>query len=273
MKLAPGVVAVVTGAGSGIGRALALGLGARGCALALADINAAGLDETAALVNETAAPTVTVSIVDVADCTAVSRFASEVEERHGGAQLLVNNAGVALGGFFDEVSLEDFAWLIGINFWGVVYGVKAFLPQLRRQAEAHIVNVSSVFGLAGPPGQTAYASSKFAVRGFTESLRAELAGTPISVSCVHPGGVRTNIAVNARAAEMDRDPARMAAAQKRWEKLLRMPPEEAAATIIRGIERNRARILVGSDARLLDAVARLSPAGIGRMLANQVKES
>lgn len=271
MKLAPGVVAVVTGAGSGIGRALALGLGARGCALALADINAAGLSGTAALVGETPAPKVTISIVDVADWAAVSRFANEVEERHGGAQLLINNAGVALGGFFDEVSLEDFAWLMSVNFWGVVYGVKAFLPQLQRQAEAHIVNVSSVFGLAGPPGQTAYASSKFAVRGFTESLRAELKGTPISVSCAHPGGVRTNIAVNARAARTD--PERLAAGRERWEKLLKMPPEEAAAIIIRGIERNRARILVGSDARLLDAVARLSPTGIGRMLANQVKNS
>jgi NAD(P)-dependent dehydrogenase (short-subunit alcohol dehydrogenase family) len=271
MKLTPGAVAVVTGAGSGIGRALALGLGARGCALALADINAAGLSETAALANATPAPKVTTAIVDVADWAASSRFASEVEERHGGAQLLVNNAGVALGGFFEEVSLEDFAWLMGINFWGVVYGVKAFLPQLRRQAEAHIVNVSSVFGLAGPPGQTAYASSKFAVRGFTESLRAELKGTPISVSCVHPGGVRTNIAVNARAAVTD--PERLTAAQKRWEKLLRMPPDAAAAIIIRGIERNRARILVGNDARLLDAVARLSPAGIGRILANQAKDS
>ncbi len=271
MKLTPGAVAVVTGAGSGIGRALALNLGARGCALALADINDAGLSETAALVNKTTTAKVTASRVDVADWAAVSRFASEVDELHGGAQLLINNAGVALGGYFEEVSLEDFAWLIGINFWGVVYGVKAFLPQLRRQASAHIVNISSVFGLAAPPGQTAYASSKFAVRGFTESLRAELKGTQISVTCVHPGGVRTNIAVNARATVIV-DPARLASEQKRWEKLLRMPPEEAAATIVRGIERNNARILIGSDARLLDALARLSPVGVGNLLASQVKE-
>lgn len=255
MKLTSGTVAAVTGAGSGIGRALALSLGGRGCALALADINAAKLSETAALASKTEASKVTTSIVDVADWAAVSRYASDVESWHGGAHLLINNAGVALGGFFEEVSLEDFAWLMGANFWGVVYGVKAFLPQLRRQTAAHIVNVSSVFGLAGPPGQTAYASSKFAVRGFTESLRAELQGTPISVSCVHPGGVRTNIAVNARASMTD--PVRLEAGRKRWEKLLKMPPEEAAAAIIRGIERDSARILIGNDARLLDALARL----------------
>jgi NAD(P)-dependent dehydrogenase (short-subunit alcohol dehydrogenase family) len=270
MKLTPGTVAVVTGAGSGIGRALALSLGARGCALALADLNAAGLRETAALASKTEAPKVTTAIVNVADMAAVSRFAGEVEEQHGGAQLLVNNAGVALGGTFEEVSLEDFAWLMGINFWGVVYGVKAFLPQLRRQASAHIVNVSSVFGLAAPPGQTAYASSKFAVRGFTESLRAELKGTLVAVSCVHPGGIKTNIAVNARTTV--RDPARLAAEQRRWEKLLKIPPEQAVMAIVRGIERNSPRILIGNDARLLDALARLSPAGIGRILAARAKE-
>jgi NAD(P)-dependent dehydrogenase (short-subunit alcohol dehydrogenase family) len=211
MKLTPGTVAAVTGAGSGIGRALALSLGARGCALALADVNAGGLSETAALVAKTGSPKVTTAVVDVAQRADVSRFASDVEEQHGGAQLLINNAGVALGGTFEDVSLDDFAWLMGINFWGVVYGVKAFLPQLRRQPAAHIVNVSSVFGLAAPPGQTAYAASKFAVRGFTESLRAELKGTPIAVSCVHPGGIRTNIAANARTAVTD--PAQLAAAQ------------------------------------------------------------
>jgi NAD(P)-dependent dehydrogenase (short-subunit alcohol dehydrogenase family) len=270
MKVTPGTIAVVTGAGSGIGRALALSLGARGCALALADVNAVSLREMAALVRQTVAPKVTTAVVDVSDWAAVARFASEVEEEHGGAHLLINNAGVALGGTFEEVSLEDFAWLMGINFWGVVYGVKAFLPQLRRQAAAHIVNVSSVFGLAGPPGQTAYASSKFAVRGFTESLRAELTGTPVAVSCVHPGGIRTNIALNARTPVTD--PVRLEAAKERWEKLLKMPPEEAATIILRGVERNRARILIGNDARLLDALARLSPAAVGRLLAHQATE-
>jgi NAD(P)-dependent dehydrogenase (short-subunit alcohol dehydrogenase family) len=267
MKLTPGTVAVVTGASSGIGRALALNLGARGCALALADINPVGLGETAALVEQTGAAKVTTSVVNVADVAAVARFASEVDTQHGGAQLLINNAGVALGGSFEELALDDFAWLMSINFWGVVYGVKAFLPQLLRQPAAHIVNISSVFGLAGPPGQTAYVSSKFAVRGFTESLRAEMRGTPVVVSCVHPGGVKTNIAVNARTKVTD--DARVADEQKRWEKLLRMPPEQAAAIITRGIERNRVRILIGNEAYLLDALARLFPGRVGAMLARQ----
>jgi NAD(P)-dependent dehydrogenase (short-subunit alcohol dehydrogenase family) len=267
MKLTPGTVAVVTGAASGIGRALAVTLGGRGCALALADVNAAGLRETATLASQTGTPRVTTALVNVAEQSAVSRFASDVEEQHGGAHLLINNAGVALGGTFAEVALEDFAWLMGINFWGVVYGVKAFLPQLRRQQAAHIVNISSVFGLAAPPGQTAYASSKFAVRGFTESLRAELQGTAVAVSCVHPGGVKTNIASNARTTVTD--PVRLAAEQKRWEQLLRIPPQEAATVIVRGIERNRARILIGNDARLLDALARLSPTVVGRLLADR----
>jgi short-subunit dehydrogenase len=271
MKLEPGTVAAITGAGSGIGRALALNLGARGLALALADINTAGLSETEELLAKNSAAKVTTSVVDVADATAVARFASEVARDHGGASLLINNAGVALGGLFEEVSLEDFAWLISINFWGVVHGCKAFLPQLHQKPSAHIVNMSSVFGLVGPPGQTAYAASKFAVRGFTESLRAELRGTPIRISSVHPGGVRTNIAVNARTSVKTIDPERIAAEQQRWEKLLRMPPEQAAAIITRGIERNRQRILVGSEAYLLDAVARLSPALAGRMVSSEAE--
>jgi NAD(P)-dependent dehydrogenase (short-subunit alcohol dehydrogenase family) len=269
MKLEPGTVAAITGAGSGIGRALALNLGARGLALALADINATGLSETEALLARSGAVKVTTSVMDVADAAAVARFASDVERDHGGASLLINNAGVALGGLFEEVSLEDFAWLISINFWGVVNGCKAFLPQLHLKPSAHIVNMSSVFGIVGPPGQTAYAASKFAVRGFTESLRAELRGTPIRVSSIHPGGVRTNIAVNARTSVKTIDPERIAAEQQRWERLLRMPPEEAAAIITRGIERNRQRILVGSEAYLLDAVARLSPALAARMVSGE----
>lgn len=267
MQLTQGTVAAITGAGSGIGRALALHLSDKGCALALADINSQGLEETALLAQKRQAPKVSTHVVNVAERAAVQRFADEVTQQHGGVQLLVNNAGVALGGSFDEISLEDFAWLMGINFWGVVYGVSMFLPILRQQSEAHIVNVSSVFGLVAPAGQTAYASSKFAVRGFTESLRAELRGTPIHVSTVHPGGIRTNIAVNARMNISD--PARVVAGQQQWEKLLRMPPEQAAATIVRGVMRNRERILIGNDAHLLDVLARLFPVSIGRILASR----
>lgn len=269
MKLATGTVAALTGAGSGIGRALALALALRGCALALADVNATSLDETAIVARKLTSALVTTHQVDVSDAAAVQRVADDVTQQHGAVQLLINNAGVALGGEFAEVSLDDFAWLMGINFWGVVYGVKAFLPILLRQPEAHIVNLSSVFGLAAPPGQTAYAASKFAVRGFSESLRGELRTTPIHVSVVHPGGVRTNIAVNARVSVVD--PARIQAGQQQWEKMLRMPPEQAAAIILRGVERNRERILVGGDARLLDLLARLAPVGVGRLLASRAQ--
>ncbi|HEX8037364.1 MAG TPA: SDR family NAD(P)-dependent oxidoreductase [Ktedonobacterales bacterium] len=269
MKLEAGTVSAITGAGSGIGRALALNLSGKGCALALADIDAQSLEETAALARTEASPKVTTHRVDVSDWQAVQRFADEAVSQHGGVQLLINNAGVALGGTFDEITLDDFAWLMDINFWGVVYGVKAFLPILQRQSSAHIVNLSSVFGLAAPPGQTAYASSKFAVRGFTEALRAELRHTQIHVSTVHPGGIKTNIARNARTGVTD--PARIQAGQKQWEKLLRIPPEQAAATIVRGITRNKARILIGNDARLLDMLSRLFPGRVGSMLAAQAE--
>ncbi len=266
MRLTAGTVAALTGAGSGIGRALALGLAQHGCALALADVNATTLDETATLARKLTSATVTTHQVDVSDREAVQRFADETEREHGAVQLLINNAGVALGGEFADVTLDDFAWLMGINFWGEVYGVKAFLPILLRQPEAHIVNISSVFGLATPPGQTAYAASKFAVRGFSESLRGELRPKHIRVSVVHPGGVRTNIAVNARVRNVD--PELLEQGKKQWERALRMPPEQAAAIILRGVERNRDRILVGNDARLLDFLARLAPVGFNRMLAS-----
>ncbi len=163
---------------------------------------------------------------------------------------------------------------MSINFCGVVYGCKAFLPILQRQSTAHIVNLSSVFGLAAPPGQAAYAASKFAVRGFSQALRGELRGTPIRVSCVHPGGIKTNIARNARiggaaGAESAVDAARIQQGRQYFERVLRMPPEQAADIIVRGVERDQARILIGNDARLLDALARLFPARIGDILAAQ----
>src|SRR5689334_14999747 len=174
MREIHGAVAVVTGAASGIGRALAVDLARRGAQLALVDVNAAGLEETRALLGNAVARTY---IVDVSKAAAVEALANDVQRDFGRASLLVNNAGVALMGTLAELSLDDFAWLIGINFWGVVYGCKFFLPLLAREPDAHIVNVSSIFGLIGPPGQTAYSSSKFAVRGFSESLREELRET------------------------------------------------------------------------------------------------
>jgi NAD(P)-dependent dehydrogenase (short-subunit alcohol dehydrogenase family) len=261
MKLMRGTVAAITGAGSGIGRALALNLAGRGCALAIADIQRVTLEETVELARTAGAYAVSAHVCDVSNYAAVERFAADAHAAHGGVQLLVNNAGVALGGTFQDISIQDFHWLMGINFWGVVNGCKAFLPTLLRQDEAHIVNVSSVFGLLAPPGQTAYVSSKYAVRGFTESLRLDLHDTAVRVSAVHPGGVATNIARNARMGARLRDtsPERLAQERTAIERMLTLPPDRAAAIIVAGIERNRRRILVGKDAERIALLTRWLP--------------
>ena len=192
--------------------------------------------------------------------TAMTRFRDEALKAHGRVELLVNNAGVALQGELEELTLEDMHWLIDVNFWGVVHGTRLFLPSLRQQRQAHIVNISSIFGIVGVAGQSAYAASKFAVRGFSEVLRHELGDTAIRVSTVHPGGVRTNIARNARMpAKLDpRQRERLIAAFE--ERLARTTPEQAARRILRGIERDELRILVGGDARLLATLQWLLPA-------------
>src|SRR5712671_4189251 len=228
-------VAVVTGAGSGIGRGLARQLAAAGSALALADIDEAGLQQTTASLSERGVQ-LTTHIVDVSDESAMEAFAQDVAARHGRVTLLINNAGVALHGRFEEISLDDLRWLMGINFWGVVYGVKYFLPALKKEPRAHIVNISSVFGIVAPVGQSAYSASKFAVRGFTEALRHELEGTPVFVSCVHPGGIRTPIAKRARLGAMTSPGAREEAVA-RFERLTPTSPEEAAKRIMDGVEK------------------------------------
>jgi short-subunit dehydrogenase len=213
---------------------------------------------------------VSAHIVDVSDKERVAEFASEVVAAHGAAHLLINNAGVGLFGMAEQLSIEDIEWLMGINFWGVVYGVKNFLPILRRQPQGHIVNISSVFGIIGPVGHSAYAASKFAVRGFTEALRHELAGGAVRVSIVHPGGVKTNIANNARPgagadrAAIDRERAifNMAA---------RTSPEAAAERIIRGVLRNEERILVGPDAWMMDRIQRWAPVKYWKLMGKLIK--
>jgi short-subunit dehydrogenase len=264
MRLVQGTVAAITGAGSGIGRALALNLAGSGCALAIADVQRVTLEETAELARAAGAHAVTTHVCDVSDFASVESYAADASAAHRGVQLLVNNAGVALGGSFQDISMEDFHWLMGINFWGVVNGCRAFLPTLLRQGEAHIVNVSSVFGLLAPPGQTAYVSSKYAVRGFTESLRLELHGTAVRVSAVHPGGVATNIAKNARVGGQLRDvsPGSVEQARVSIDRMLTLPPERAAAIIVKGIERNRRRILVGNDAESIALLTRWLPLGM-----------
>jgi NAD(P)-dependent dehydrogenase (short-subunit alcohol dehydrogenase family) len=264
MREIRGAVAVVTGAASGIGRALAVDLAKLGAQLALADVNSAGLEETRALLGGAAARTY---VVDVSKAAAVESFAHDVQRDFGRASLLVNNAGVALMGTLAELSLEDFQWLIGINFWGVVHGCKFFLPLLEREPDAHIVNLSSIFGLIGPPGQTAYASSKFAVRGFSESLREELrAATAIKVTSVHPAGIATPIAHSARAARAVTAAARQEA-EEHFRKVAIITPEEASRVIIKGILGNRNRVLIGSDAYRIDRIQRLFPARASAMFA------
>jgi NAD(P)-dependent dehydrogenase (short-subunit alcohol dehydrogenase family) len=263
MRKIQGAVAVVTGAGSGIGRALAVNLASQGAQLALADVNAAGLEETLKLLGSASARSYS---VDVADRSAVQGFAHAVEKDFGRASLLVNNAGVALFGTFAELTLEEMEWLIGINFWGVVHGCKFFLPLLQREADAHIVNVSSVFGLIGPPGQSAYCSSKFAVRGFSECLREELRTTGVKVTCVHPAGIATRIAETARVGAATRVEEH-AQARERFTKVATITPAEAARVIVRGILADKNRVLIGKDAYRIDFLQRLMPARANAMLS------
>lgn len=259
-------VVVVTGAASGIGRALALLLAKRGCHLALADIDEAGLSETAALVGNRVR--VSRHKLDISDRAAVAAFPQLVLSHHGQVDVVINNAGVALGGSFAQLSTRDFDWLMGVNFTGSVDMTRAFLPLLKQRPKAQLVNVSSLFGLIAPPGQTAYAAAKFALRGFSEALRNELLaeGSSVGVTVVHPGGVRTKIAESAR------NGAAMSAAeaeqvQARFRKALRLSPERAAETIVHGLERRRPRVLVGVDAKVSSLIERLMPVGYWRLLS------
>jgi short-subunit dehydrogenase len=264
-------VAVITGAGSGIGRALALALAERQCHLALADQNAVPLAETAARARQRGI-TVSEHVFDVASADAARAFPDEVLAQHGRASILVNNAGVALAGRFEDVGLDDIEWLFGINFWGPVRLCKSFLPVLRREPAAHIVNISSLFGLIAPAGQAAYSGAKFALRGFSEALRHELVGSPVSLSVVHPGGIKTSIAQSARVP--DAVAATIDETQRgRFENFLKMPPEDAAAIIRAGIERRAPRILVGADARRGDILQRLFPATYWKPMSRSLEKS
>jgi short-subunit dehydrogenase len=271
MGFLQGGVAVVTGAGSGIGRALAQKLALAGSALALADVDENGLKETAAsLVKKTAE--VTTHVLDVADENAVRALADDVVVRHGRVTLLINNAGVALLGTFAEISLDDFRWLMNINFWGTVYGVKYFLPVLKEQAHAQIVNISSVFGLIAPAGQSAYSASKFAVRGFTECLRHELTGSNVSVTSVHPGGIATAIARRARLGTNTPKEAQTRSVTL-FERVARIPPEEAANTILSAVEKRSPRVLIGTDAKMLDVLQRLRPGTYWKTMAKRYQSA
>ena len=265
-----GGVAVVTGAASGIGAALAVNLARRGMHLALVDLNAAGLETTAAQARG-AGVTVSTHAMDVADHAAVAALPAAVLATHGRVTALVNNAGVGIGGLFEQVEAEDFDWLMAINFGATVRLTRAFLPVLAREGAAQLVNVSSIFGIIAPPGQTAYAASKFAVRGFSESLRHELetSGSPVGLTLVHPGGVRTSISENARLAK-GLDPAEVERERANWRSLLALGPEEAAETIAVAIERRDARVLVGKDAKGAAIVQRLFPVSYWKHVARDI---
>jgi NAD(P)-dependent dehydrogenase (short-subunit alcohol dehydrogenase family) len=259
-----GKVAVITGAASGIGRATAIALAGAGATVCASDLDRAGLAETAKRI-EAAGGKVSTYLLDVADKDAVFAFAQDIETSYGGADIVINNAGVAQIAKVEELSLEDFEWVMNIDFWGMVYGTKAFLPQLQAKGAGHIVNVSSIFGIIAVPSQAAYNSAKFAIRGFTEALKHELQRTEIKVSCVHPGGIKTNIVRNARFLQSTQATTREEAASG-FDKIARTTPTRAAEVILNGIRKNKGRILIGTDARLIDWLQRLLPASYGKIM-------
>jgi NADP-dependent 3-hydroxy acid dehydrogenase YdfG len=257
-----GKIAVITGAGSGIGRALALQLNREGCELYLSDINGDSLRETLAMLARADVPA-DGHVLDVADKAAMHAWAGQIAAARGHVDIVINNAGVALIATVEECDYENFEWLMGINFWGVVYGTQAFLPLLRRSAQGHLVNLSSVFGLIAVPTQSAYNAAKFAVRGYTEALRQEMHGTNVHVCCVHPGGIKTNIARAARGGN-----AAMSVEQRgsEFEKLARTTPEVAAQKVIAAIEKRKPRLLIGLDAAIISLLCRLFPVSYTRFM-------
>lgn len=260
-----GSTAVVTGAASGIGEALSFGLARRGSSLVLLDRDADRLAEVCFAVR-TKHPEVSVDtmVVDLADHEATDRAGAQLAREHPEATLLVNNAGVALFGHFDQVSLDDFNWVLDVNFRAQVTLTHHLLPVLRSHPGAHLANVSSIFGIIAPAGQAAYTSSKFAVRGFTDALRHELAGE-LGVTCVHPGGVATRIAASARTGA-GVTAEQQEAGRRAFARMLTIPPDRAAEAILRGIERRRARVLIGYTATIPDLLVRVAPSSYGRVM-------
>lgn len=274
MKNLKNKVAAVTGAGSGIGQALALNLAKEGCHLALSDVNEKGLKETLKMLKGFSI-NITHQVLDVSDKDAVYQWANKVVEEHGSVNMIFNNAGVALSGTVDDLSIEDYKWIMDINFWGVVYGTKAFLPYLEKSGEGHVINISSVFGLTSQPLMSGYNASKFAVRGFTESLRQdlELTGSNVTTTCIHPGGIKTNIAKSARMSKSVETVTgiKTANASSAFEKFFTHTADTAAKTILKGVKKNDRRVLIGLEARMLDGMVRVLPTGYQWAFTNLVK--
>ncbi|MEE3848741.1 SDR family NAD(P)-dependent oxidoreductase [Gordonia sp. LSe1-13] len=258
-------VVVITGAGSGMGRDLAVKLGRMGAKLAISDLNPEGLAVTEKLVAETGAP-VHAQLLNVAEREAVLEYADTVVAHYGTVNVIFNNAGIAHHGEIERTEFKDIERVMDVDYWGVVNGTKAFLPHIIASGDGHIVNTSSLFGLLSEPGQAAYNSAKFAVRGFTEALNQEMivAKHPVKVTCVHPGGIKTAIARNATASG-DHDQKKTADFFDRY--LARMTSEDAADAIIAGVRKNRARVLVGADAKFLDLWVRIVASGYQGIVA------
>ena len=269
-------VAAITGAGSGIGQQLAILLAKQGCHLALSDVNEDGLRETLALLNDPKVQVTSVK-VDVAQHAQVEQWAQDVVAQHGKVNMIFNNAGVALGSTIEGASYEELEWIMGINFWGVVYGTKSFLPFIKQTNDGHVINLSSVFGLTAQPTQAGYNASKFAVRGFTEALRQELdlQNCGVSALCVHPGGIKTNIANAARINHsLETLGMNVEDSNRSFNDFLRYPPKQAAQDILDAVLKNKRRVLIGNDAKALDLIQRLLPSAYQRLMqmASQLRE-
>ena len=272
MKTFDNKVAAITGAGSGMGRALAKLLAARGCHLALADINESALEETTGICKNYGVE-VTSYIVDTSNKGEVYGFADDTVRDHARVHLVFNNAGVSLTDNVEHMNYKDFDWLMDINFWGVVYGSKAFLPYLQKVDDAHIVNTSSIFGTIAVPSQSAYNASKFAVRGFTYSLRMELLDSHINVSCVQPGGVKTNIVRDSRYVASDNSAPTKEEFTASFETMANLTSEQAAEKILKGVMKDKAQILVGRDAVFAAILERLAPVSYQKLINKLFRDS
>ncbi len=267
MRTLQGKSVVITGAASGIGEALAHASAARGARLLLADIDATGLDRVVSVLKANGAECSGL-VSDTGDEAALYALAQEAQTRLGGADMLINNAGVGLMAPIEKLRTADAQWLMNINFWGVVHGCQAFLPQMRQRPDAVLVNISSIFAMVSIPTQGIYNASKAAVRGFSDALREELRGSGLDVLCVHPGGIKTNIANSARITDVSMVADSDQEMRDNFTKLARTTPQQAAAVILQAIESRKTRVLIGADARFMDWMFRLFPAHASRWLSN-----
>lgn len=269
MKSLENKVVALTGAASGIGRALAINLANRGSHLALADVDEKGLQETAAMLPQNIK--VTTHKVDVSNKDRVYAWAEEVAQAHGGVDVIINNAGVASVCSIEDISYDDFEWVFNIDFYGVLYGTKAFLPYLRKRPEGHIVNISSVNGFFPFPDNGPYNCAKHAVKALNQTLNQELSGSAITVTSIHPGGIKTNIVKNSRFIKSADDKLNAGKMAKRFDMIAGTTPEKAAETIVRAILKNKERQLVGTDAVIMDILTRLFPHGFAKLVGKATR--